>query len=111
VILDAFSRRVLGWSLDRTLAASLAIDALKKAFRRGRIVPGLVHHSDRGVQYASSEYTDHLLDRGMLISMSRRANPYDIAKAGSFIKTLKSEESTVMIIVILRTQEGRSAAS
>ena len=92
VIMDAFSRRVLGWSLGRTLEASLAIEALKKAFRRGKVTSGLVHHSDRGVQYASSEYTDLLSERRILISMSRRANPYDNAKAESFIKTLKCEE-------------------
>ena len=91
-VLDGFSRRVLGWSLGTTLEASLAIEALKQAFRRGRVEPGLVHHSDRGVQYASIEYIELLRERGILISMSRRANPYDNAKAESFFKTLKYEE-------------------
>lgn len=92
VILDAFSRRVIGWALGRTLEAELAIKALKEAIRRGRVEPGLVHHSDRGVQYASRSYTELLTWHGIQISMSRRGNPYDNAKAESFMKTLKYEE-------------------
>ena len=92
VILDAYSRRVIGWALGRTLEADLAVDALKMAIRRGRVEPGLVHHSDRGVQYASRVYTDLLTEHGIQISMSRRGNPYDNAKAESFMKTLKYEE-------------------
>ncbi len=92
VILDAHSRRVIGWALGRTLEAELAVDALKMAIRRGRVEPGLVHHSDRGVQYASRAYTDLLTEHGIQISMSRRGNPYDNAKAESFMKTLKYEE-------------------
>jgi putative transposase len=92
VILDAHSRRVIGWALGRTLEAELAVDALKMAIRRGRVEPGLVHHSDRGVQYASNAYTDLLKEHGITISMSRRGNPYDNAKAESFMKTLKYEE-------------------
>lgn len=92
VILDAHSRRVIGWALGRTLEAELAVDALKTAIRRGRVEPGLVHHSDRGVQYASRAYTDLLTQHGIQISMSRRGNPYDNAKAESFMKTLKYEE-------------------
>jgi hypothetical protein len=92
VILDAHSRRVIGWALGRTLEAELAVDALKMAIRRGRVEPGLVHHSDRGVQYASRVYTDLLTEHGIQISMSRRGNPYDNAKAESFMKTLKYEE-------------------
>jgi putative transposase len=110
VILDAFSRRVLGWNLGRTLESSLAVEALRKAFRRGRVEPGLVHHSDRGVQYASSEYTDLLLGRQIRISMSRRANPYDNAKAESFMKTLKCEEvyrSDYRDLADARSQIGR----
>lgn len=92
VILDVFSRRVIGWALGRTLEAQLAIAALKMALRRGRVEPGLVHHSDRGVQYASQAYTELLTERGIRISMSRKGNPYDNANAESFMKTLKYEE-------------------
>jgi putative transposase len=92
VILDAFSRRVIGWALGRTLEAKLALEALRMALGRGRVVPGLVHHSDRGVQYASKDYVELLTEHGILISMSRPGNPYDNAQAESFIKTLKYEE-------------------
>src|SRR5690349_9053944 len=92
VVLDAFSRRVIGWALGRTLEAKLALAALQMAIGRGRVVPGLVHHSDRGVQYASKDYVDLLTEHDILISMSRRGNPYDNAQAESFIKTLKYEE-------------------
>jgi len=92
VILDAFSRRVIGWELDHTLAAELALGALRKALKGRSFAPGLVHHSDRGVQYASSDYTQLLREQEIQISMSRRGNPYDNAQAESFIKTLKYEE-------------------
>jgi len=92
VILDAFSRRVIGWALDRTLEDRLTLRALRRALEQRRPAPGLVHHSDRGVQYASGEYTDLLRAHGIVISMSRKANPYDNAKAESFMKTLKYEE-------------------
>lgn len=92
VILDAYSRRCIGWALGRSLQSSLAIEALRMALSTRMIEPGLVHHSDRGVQYASGEYTDLLKEQGILISMSRRGNPYDNAKAESFMKTLKMEE-------------------
>ena len=92
VILDAFSRRVIGWALGRTLEADLAVSALRMAIARGRVAPGLVHHSDRGVQYASLAYTELLTEQGIRISMSRRGNPYDNAQAESFMKTLKYEE-------------------
>jgi len=92
VILDACSRRVIGWALGRTLEAKLALEALRMAIARGRVAPGLVHHSDQGVQYASGDYTELLTEHGILISMSRRGNPYDNAQAESFIKTLKYEE-------------------
>ena len=92
VVLDAFSRRVIGWALGRTLEASLAVQALQMAFRRRGSVQGLTHHSDRGVQYAAKEYTDLLKEHGVQISMSRKGNPYDNAKCESFIKTLKYEE-------------------
>ncbi len=92
VILDAFSRRCIGWHLDRTLEADIAIAALKMAVASRMIRPGLVHHSDRGVQYASTDYTNLLKEHSISISMSRRGNPYDNAKAESFMKTLKMEE-------------------
>ena len=92
VILDAFSRRVIGWALGRTLETDLTVEALSKAIGRGRVEPGLVHHSDRGIQYASKAYTEMLTAQGIRISMSRRGNPYDNAKAESFMKTLKYEE-------------------
>jgi putative transposase len=92
VILDAFSRREIGWALDRTLEAWLTLEALQMALRRRRAAPGLVHHSDRGVQYASTDYTDLLKVHGITISMSRRGNPYDNATCESFLKTLKYEE-------------------
>jgi len=92
VILDAFSRRVVGWALDRTLEAKLAIQALRQAVGQRCPQPGLVHHSDRGVQYACGDYTDVLKAHGITISMSRRGNPYDNAACESFMKTLKYEE-------------------
>jgi putative transposase len=92
VVLDAFSRRVLGWALDERLDAGLAVAALRQAIDLRQPVPGLVHHSDRGVQYASRAYVNLLLDHGIVPSMSRAGNPYDNAKCESFIKTLKQEE-------------------
>jgi transposase InsO family protein len=92
VVLDAFSRRVVGWALGRTLEASLAASALRMALDRRKPLAGLVHHSDRGVQSASIEYTMLLKERQIRISMSRRGNPYDNAACESFMKTLKYEE-------------------
>ena len=92
VILDAYSRRCIGWQLGQTLESELAIGALKMALCTRHLVPGLVHHSDQGVQYASDEYTKLLRENRIQISMSRQGNPYDNAKAESFIKTLKMEE-------------------
>jgi putative transposase len=92
VILDAFSRRVIGWALDRSLDTELTLQALRMALVRRRPAPGLVHHSDRGVQYASHDYTQLLQDHGIRISMSRKGNPWDNAACESFIKTLKYEE-------------------
>jgi putative transposase len=92
VILDKFSRRVIGWALGQSLEAELALEALRMAIRGRRISPGLVHHSDRGVQYASRDYTSLLAQNDIQISMSRRANCYDNATAESFMKTLKCEE-------------------
>jgi transposase InsO family protein len=92
VILDAFSRRVIGWALGRTLEAELAVTALRMALIERQPSPGLVHHSDRGVQYASEAYTGMLKEHHAAISMSRKANPYDNAACESFMKTLKQEE-------------------
>lgn len=92
VILDAYSRRVIGWELSNSLSAELALGALRMALNGRRFAPGLVHHSDRGVQYASSGYTQLLHEHKIRISMSRRGNPYDNAQAESFMKTLKYEE-------------------
>jgi transposase InsO family protein len=94
VIMDVFSRRVVGWELSRSLDASITLNALDMAFsnRKGMDLAGLIHHSDQGVQYACSEYTAKLEARGIRISMSRKGNPYDNAIAESFMKTLKVEE-------------------
>jgi putative transposase len=92
VVIDRFSRRVVGWALDRTLAARLTVVALEQAIAQRRPGPGLVHHSDRGFQYASQEYVDVLKGNQMEPSMSRAANPYDNAACESFMKTLKQEE-------------------
>ncbi len=92
VVLDAYSRRVIGWALDRSLEDDLAIAALKMAFRNRKPAEGLTHHSDRGVQYASNDYTGLLKQHGVRISMSRSGNPYDNATCESFMKTLKYEE-------------------
>jgi putative transposase len=92
VILDGHSRKVVGWALERTLASRLAVAALNQAIAVRQPLPGLVHHSDRGVQYACAEYAAVLKEHGMIPSMSRPANPYDNASCESFIKTLKREE-------------------
>jgi len=92
VILDAFSRRVVGWALARHIDAALTVTALKMAMDQRHVEPGLVHHSDQGVQYACEEYVTVLNDNNVTISMSRKGNPYDNAMAESFMKTLKAEE-------------------
>ncbi|MCU1292697.1 MAG: Integrase, catalytic region [Bryobacterales bacterium] len=92
VILDAYSRRVIGWALDPRMEDDLTLDALRMALSRRVVEPGLVHHSDRGSQYASGEYTDLLKENGIAISMSRKANPWDNAACESFLKTLQYEE-------------------
>ena len=92
VVLDGFSRKVVGWSLERSLASCLAMAALEQAIATRQPGAGLVHHSDRGVQYASAEYTAILDKHAMIPSMSRPANPYDNASCESFVKTLKREE-------------------
>ena len=92
VILDACSRRVIGWALDRTLEDELTLSALRMALKRRGAASGLVHHSDRGTQYASNDYTDLLKANDIKISMSRKASPWDNAACESFMKTLKYEE-------------------
>jgi hypothetical protein len=92
VILDGFSRKVVGWALERTMATRLTRTALERAIAARQPAPGLVHHSDRGLQYASAEYVQVLKEHQMIPSISRPANPYDIASCESFMKTLKREE-------------------
>lgn len=92
VVLDAYSRRVVGWDIQATLQASLPLKALERALADRAIEPGIVHHSDQGVQYCCPDYVGRLLDHEFVISMSRAGVPYDNAKAESFIKTLKAEE-------------------
>lgn len=92
VMLDAYSRRVIGWALDHTLEDELPLAALGMALSRRTVRPGLVHHSDRGSQYASHYYTDLLKAHRIAISMSRKGNPWDNAACESFMKTLKYEE-------------------
>jgi transposase InsO family protein len=91
-MLDAFSRRVIGWALDRNLDDELTLTALRMAIQRRSPFPGVVHHSDRGSQYASRDYTELLAANQIRISMSRKANPWDNAACESFMKTLKYEE-------------------
>ena len=91
-ILDAFSRRVIGYAISPRLDASLTLEALRMAITERQPGPGVIHHSDQGVQYASTEYTEELKAYGFQISMSRRGNPYDNATMESFFKTLKQEE-------------------
>jgi putative transposase len=92
VILDAYSRRVIGWALDRTLEDELTLTALQMALAQRQPGDGLIHHSDRGSQYASHDYTGLLKERKIQISMSRKGNPWDNASCESFMKTLKYEE-------------------
>jgi transposase InsO family protein len=92
VVLDAYSRRVVGWELGEDLRAELALGALNRALADRSVEPGIVHHSDRGVQYCCHAYVEKLQACGFVVSMSRTGNPYDNAKAESFMKTLKTEE-------------------
>jgi transposase InsO family protein len=103
-VLDAYSRRVIGWALERYLDTRLTMQALSMALSARAVTSDLVHHSDRGVQYASTEYTETLKRAGIQISMSRRANPYDNAQMERFMRTLKYEE------VYLREYENLSEA-
>jgi putative transposase len=92
LVLDAFSRRVVGWARGESLQASLALEALNRALAERAVPPGIIHHSDQGIQYASAELIDRLLECGFQISMSRKAAPWENGYAESFIKTLKAEE-------------------
>jgi len=92
VVIDRFSRKAIGWALDRTLAARLSLAALRQAIARRQPPPGVVHHSDQGIQYACTEYVGELKTNHMVPSMSRPGNPYDNAFCESFMKTLKQEE-------------------
>jgi putative transposase len=91
-VLDGWSRRCVGWQLSRMIDTNLTLAALEAAIRVRQPAIGIIHHSDRGVQYASSAYVARLTDIGAQISMSAKGNPYDNAKAESFFKTLKREE-------------------
>jgi len=91
-VMDAFSRRVIGWALERTMEDDLTLAALRMALELRKPSPGLVHHSDRGSQYASGDYTDLLKAQGCQISMSRKASPWENAGCESWMKTLKAEE-------------------
>ena len=92
VVLDIFSRKVIGWALGRGLKAQLPLSALEQAIADRKPPPGVVHHSDQGLQYGSREYMQKLRDHQMLPSMSRPGNPYDNATCESFLKTIKREE-------------------
>ena len=94
VVLDAFSRRVIGWALRRNLQTSLSLAALEQALDQRKPEQGLVHHSDRGTQYASNDYVRRLEDAGIVISMSRPARPWENAYCESFMSTLKREQIT-----------------
>jgi putative transposase len=92
VVLDAFSRRAVGWALGRNLQTSLPLAALENAIHNRQPSPGLVHHSDRGTQYASNDYVKRLEGIGAVLSMSRPARPWENGQCESFLKTLKREE-------------------
>jgi len=92
VILDLFSRKAIGWAISKRIDGQLALDALKMAIERRKPPRGVIHHSDRGVQYLCDAYTEHLKENGFHISCSRKGNPYDNAFVESFMKTLKDNE-------------------
>jgi putative transposase len=92
VVLDAYSRKVIGWAVDRSMTSALTLAALHQALAERKPRPGLVHHSDRGLQYASADYVQVLHQHGIWLSMSRAGNPYDNATCESWFKTLKAEE-------------------
>jgi len=108
VVLDAYSRRIIGWALSESLDSELSLNALRMALaQRQWRVGQLTHHSDRGVQYAAKEYTKLLEDGEILISMSRKGNPYDNAKAERFMRTLKEEEVQGRAYASLEDARGR----
>jgi len=90
-VMDLCTRKIVGWSMDKTMTTNLVVEALKMAIGRQRPAEGLIHHSDRGSQYASHEYQNKLKDNGMTCSMSRKGDPWDNAPAESFYSTLKTE--------------------
>jgi len=92
VVIDAYSRRVIGWALDRTIEDELTFAALGMALEQRQPAKGLVHHSDRGSQYTSKDYIDRLKSSGMEISMSRKGSPWENGACESWMKTLKCEE-------------------
>ena len=92
VILDLFSRKIIGWAISKRIDGALAVDALRMAIARRKPPRGCIHHSDRGVQYLCDDYVDILNDNGFHISCSAKGNPYDNAWLESFMKTLKQEE-------------------
>jgi len=92
VMVDAFSRRAIGWALSQHIDTQLSLHALRMALKTRTVLPELIHHSDQGVQYAATKYTDVLKAHSIAISMSRKGNPFDNATMESFIKTLKHEE-------------------
>jgi putative transposase len=92
IILDVFSRRIVGWAISKTLSRRFTLEALRMAIAKRNPPAGIIHHSDQGVQYACREYVESLTQNGFRISMSRSGNPYDNAFAESFMKTLKKEE-------------------
>jgi transposase InsO family protein len=91
-ILDACSRKVIGYAVSKRLDTELTLEALRMAITKRGAIPGIIHHSDQGVQYAATEYVEELKGNGFVISMSRKGNPYDNAEMESFFKTLKYEE-------------------
>ena len=92
VILDLYSRKVIGYAISRQIDTNLSLAALRMAVRNRTPQPGVIHYSDRGVQYAAHDYIDELKSHQFQISMSRKGNPYDNAFAESFMKTIKTEE-------------------
>jgi len=106
-VLDAWSRRCVGWQLSRTIDTQLTLAALNQAIVERQPEVGLIHHSDRGVQYASGAYVERLLGIGAKVSMSAKGNPYDNAKAESFFTTLKREEVYLKEYETFQDAEGQ----
>ena len=96
MILDAFSRKVIGYAISKSLDTRLTVSALESALRARQLNRGCIHHSDRGVQYACENYVELLKTHGLRISMSAKGNPYENAQVESFFKTLKTEEVYLM---------------